>query len=163
MMNTKKITKIIMMVIPIIILLAINGTPQAWSKQAKLDWYDIEDWETDVCSKWGGRQQAENSATSQPTEAYGDITITMQAKKTKTDTDTLYEVTYLLDAYSTATNYEIKLAHTKTNQEKEITQGKLSPGTGTADYWMQNLKENYNVATIKHDKGLIVIPIIEQK
>ena len=162
-MNKKKAVKTVLITMLIIILLSINGTPQAWSKQTKLPWYDVEEWELDVCSKWGGRQQADTSENNQQLETDADVTITIQAKKTKTDTGRLYEVTYFFDSYSATTSYKIKLSHTKTNQEKELTQGTLIPGTGTADYWVQELKEEYNVAIIEHNKGTIVTPIIEAR
>ena len=134
---------------------------QTLTKTQKLPWYEVQGWEVDACSKWGGRTQAENSETFQPAQSYGDMTITLQARKTKSLNETLYEVTYFMESYSATTDYTIKLVNQKTGETKEITKGNLGPESGTTDYWTEYLKEDYTIAEIDYAKGKIIVPIIE--
>lgn len=136
---------------------------QSMQSKIKLPWYAVADWEVDACAKWGGRTQAQSITTEQPAQSYGDMTITIQAKKTKSKNETLYEVTYFIQSYSTTTDYTIKLENKKTGTAKEITRGTLGPGSGATDYWAQALQEDYDTAVIEYYKGRITAPIIEVK
>ena len=157
-----KTAKILPLSILLIILLSLSSASQfSYNKQSKLPWYEVSDWEVDACSKWGGRTETEHITTEQPAQSYGDMTITIQARKTKAQNETLYEVTYFLESYSATTDYKIKLVHQKTGAVKEITSGTLGPANGATDYWAQNLKENYDTAVIEYYKGSIIAPIVE--
>ena len=134
---------------------------QTQHSRIKLPWYEIEDWEVDTCSKWGGRTEAEKITTEQQPESYGDMSITIQARKTKSRNETLYRVSYYLESFSATTDYTIRLINKQTGQQKEITHGTLEPGIGTTDYWVQNLKESYTTAEIKYYKGTVIAPIVE--
>lgn len=129
-------------------------------KEPRLPWHAVEDWEVDVCTKWGGRTQAEQGETA-PITAYGEMTATLQARKTKTLDETLYEATYFIETYSTTTNYDVKLVNKKTGATHKITTGNLEPGSGTTDYWAQYLLEDYTDIELTYAKGHLSAPIVK--
>lgn len=163
MIIVRRMNKIALVVIVCvaIILLALSGSSQLSGRQSKLPWYEVEDWEVDVCSKFGGRSESENSETFQFAPSYGDMTITLQARRTKSRNETLYEVSYFIESYSATTDYKILLKNQKTNAEKEISRGNLGPASGATDYWTQSLKEEYTIAIVEYYKGRIIVPIVE--
>lgn len=129
-------------------------------KEPRLPWHAVEDWEVNVCKKWGGRTQAEQGETA-PATAYGDMSATLQARKTKTLHETLYEATYFIETYSITTNYDIKLVNKKTGATHTITTGNLETGSGTTDYWTKYLPEDYTEIELTYAKGRISAPIIK--
>ncbi len=129
-------------------------------KEPRLPWHEVEAWEVDVCKKWGGRTQAEQGETAQ-TLQYGDMTATVQARKTKSLNETLYEITYFIETYSITTNYAIKLVNKKTGASHTVTTGNLEPGSGATELWARYLPEDYTEVTIEYAKGRLSAPIIE--
>ena len=89
------------------------------------------------------------------------MTATLQARKTKTLNETLYEVTYFIETYSITTNYDIKLVNKKTGATHTITTGNLETGSGTTDYWTQYLPEDYTEIELTYAKGHLSAPIIK--
>ena len=161
-------SKKMILIIGIILLSAIVIANLEFTKHlaimppaTKLPWYDIQDWELDVCSKYGGRTQSIQTTTPDPSISYGDISITIQARKTKTLNETLYQISYFLESYTATTNYILRLTNQKTGATKEITRGDLEPGNGATDYWTQYLPEDYTTLTFNYYKGEIQIPIVE--
>lgn len=137
------------------------GMTENKKEDKKLPWYGVEDWEADVCSKWGGRTTTDQSENSAAEETYGDIAMTLQARKIKSQNATLYEITYYLESASTTTPYKIKLVNQKTNAETEISAGTLNAENAVSEEKTETLKENYDLAIIEHSKGQINAPIIE--
>lgn len=130
-------------------------------KPSKLPWYEVQQWELDVCSKWGGRTQAEQSTAEDTTTAYGDATVSLQARKIKGNNEALYEITYFIESYTLDTDYIIRLTNEKKGLTREITRGKLGPATSTADFWAQYLPEEYTTITLDYAKGPTTAPVVE--
>ncbi len=167
MITVHKKNKITTILAAIVLLSTITAgyvfeiSTQNMQSRLKLPWYDVADWEVDACAKWGGRTESQQITTQQPAQSYGDMTLTIQAKKIKSKNETLYEVTYFIQSYSATTDYTIKLENKKTGSTKEITRGTLGPENGATNYWAQTLQQDYDTAIIEYYKGRITAPIIE--
>lgn len=144
-----------------IIILTTQVFSQEWSVQTKLPWYQVEQWEVDVCSKWGGRTSTQQAETFQLAPSYGEMTTTLQARKIISKKETLYELTYSAESYTLTTSYTIKLVNTETGATHSVAQGNLGPDSGTTDYWTQTLTEDYNQAVFEYARGSVKVPIVE--
>ncbi len=134
----------------------------------RLPWYEIEPWEAEVCAKWGGRQQVVLADVSGDAEMgitpFGDMTMTIQGRKVKTPTgDVLYETAYYLESFSATTSYKIEMTNPKIQAAKSIAEGTLAPGTGATDLVAEYFNETYTILRIVHDRGIMVVPIVEVK
>ena len=128
-------------------------------------WYEVEDWEVEVCSKYGGKQRTESTATSSEI-FHGGATVTLQARKTRTpDNDTLYEIGYFVGHPIEGMTYTIKVKNSVTGIEEILDKDFPSPPGGFADFkaFFSNL--TYDRAELKHAvqgrQGTLVVPIVE--
>ncbi|MBI4016501.1 MAG: hypothetical protein HY363_02295 [Candidatus Aenigmarchaeota archaeon] len=130
----------------------------------KLPWYAIEPWEAEVCAKWGGQIQTAQNTVETGITPYSDMTLSVQGKRVKLpDGEFLYEISYYAESFGATTNYKIDMIDKKTQKEKTITQGMLEPSAAESDYITQYMNESYTTLRIIHDRGAIVVPIVEVK
>lgn len=128
-----------------------------------LPWYAVQPWEAEVCAKWGGTQPEQNTVEIGLTP-YGDMSMTVQGKRIKmADGKILYEIAYYLESFGATTQYKLEMLNPKTQQAKTITQGTLEPGGAETDYITMTTDESYMTLRIIHDRGVIVVPIVEAK
>jgi len=129
-------------------------------------WYQVEDWEKEVCSKWGGTQFSGQAAiTSGRKLSFGALSATMQAKKFKTlEKYYLYEVAWYIDSFSEDTDYEVLMIDPdKPDVFKRVVSGRLGPGAGTTGFETYNLTQDYTHLRFKYSGGDILTPIIRVK
>ncbi len=128
----------------------------------RLPWYAVEPWEAEVCAKWGGHATASQETIDLGITPAGDMTMTVQGKKTKVQTGQyLYEVSYYLESFGATTHYHLSFINPTTHENKTITEGTLAPGTGATDYLTEYSHEKYTHLRLAHDRGIIITPIIE--
>ena len=157
-MNKK--TKIIATIIGIILF---AGIAYAGVKTPKTTWYNVEDWETEVCSKWAGSSAPENAETEAGYFSYGTASMTIQAMKTTLGNQTLYEVYYYIEPYDGEQTYTLQLINEDKQITKDIASGTIGVNAGVADYYTEYLAQNYNEARLVHKYGTFKVPIIEKK
>ena len=129
-------------------------------------WYQVEDWEKEVCSKWGGTQFSGQAAvTSGRTFSFAALSATAQAKKFKTPENYfLYEVAYYIDSFAEDTSYEIVMFDPdKADIFTKVAAGSLAPGAGSTGYEIYNLTQDYTHLKFTYTGGQIVTPIIRVK
>ena len=129
-----------------------------------LPWYAVEPWEAEVCAKWGGHATASQSFVELGITPAGDMTMTVQGKKTKVQQGQyLYEISYYLESFGALTTYHLSLVNPVTQEKKTLTEGTLAPGSAVTDYVSDYLNEKYTFIQLTHDRGVITAPIIEVK
>lgn len=130
----------------------------------KTPWYQVEPWEEEVCSKWGGTRFSDQEAVTAGRKiAWATMTATAQAKKFKTPENFyLYEVAWYLDSYGKLIDYELVLTDpSKPDLRHRIVSGSLSPEAGTMGYEIYNLTDDYSELVLKYTGGSVTTPIIE--
>lgn len=130
----------------------------------KTPWYQVEPWEEEVCSKWGGtRFSDQEAATAGRKIAWATMTATAQAKKFKTPENFyLYEVAWYLDSYGKLIDYELVLTNpSKPGLRHRIVSGSLAPEAGTMGHEIYNLTDEYTELVLKYTDGSVATPIIE--
>ena len=127
-------------------------------------WYEVEDWEKEVCSKWGGTRFAgQEAVTTGRKFSWAAMTATVQGKKLKTPENYyLYEVGWYIDSFSEVTDYEILLINpSKLDWKYKVASGSLSPDSGTVGYEVFNLTQDYTHITLVYSGGTVTTPIIQ--
>lgn len=144
-------------------ILLFAGIAYAGVKTPKTAWYNVEDWETEVCSKWAGSTAPENAETEAGYFAYGTASMTIQAMKTTLGNQTLYEIYYYIEPYDGEQTYSLQLINEDKQIEKEIASGTIGVNAGVTDYYTEYLAQNYNEARLVHKYGAFKVPIIEKR
>ena len=172
---TKKVNKKILLIFLAFILLvlfannlhaAITELLGVESGYERPPWYEVDEWEEDVCSKWGGTSFAGQAATTTGRKlSWAKMTATVQAKKFKTKENYwVYEVGWYIDSFSEKTDYDIKLIN-EANSDLFylVDSGSLAPESGKTGYEVYNLTDNYDVVRFTYTGGAITTPIIQVK
>jgi len=145
------------------LLLELLGTESFYDRPP---WYEVDEWEADVCSKWGGTDFAGQAVTTAGRKfSWAEMTATVQASKFKTKENYfVYQVGWYLDSFGEQTDYEIKLV-SESNQDifYLVDSGTLSPESGKIGYEAYNLTENFDIVRFTYTGGAISIPIIQVK
>ena len=147
----------------IIGILLFAGIVYAGIRTPKTSWYDVEPWETEVCSKWAGSTSPENSETEAGYVSYGTTSMTLQALKTTAGNQTLYEIYYYIEPYDGEQTYTLQLINEDKQLTKEIASGTIGIMAGVADYYVAYLPQDYNQARLTHKYGTFKVPIIEKE
>ena len=89
-----------------------------------LDWYIVEPWELEVCSKWGGTDTINNAVIGSSATYISQLTITLAGYVTKyPNGDHLYEVAYYIQPLTNSVDYKIKLYNTSSDESYYVTDG----------------------------------------
>lgn len=128
------------------------------------DWYKVEDWEVEVCSKWGGTGQAQTYTGGVMSTEFHKQAATVQAhlKEHYAGDKNLYvyEVSWYLQPISGQEKYEVILKGDST--EKKIATGSAPSTAGDAGYYAeQNTSVNYTSVILDYESGSIEAPIVE--
>lgn len=128
-----------------------------------LPWYQVDDWEIDVCSKWGGRKAAEIYETT-GRFPYGAASYTMQGRKTRQhQAPTIYEIGYYIEAFSIPLEYKLYLLNDETQDAKYIDGNVLGPGNGISDYRIEQLNEDYTHLRLITPGSIVTTPFVVSK
>jgi len=129
------------------------------------DWYPIEEWELEVCSKWGGPGESGDYVG----EGFGQeqtlalTTVTIQAQRSEYEVNGspgwIYEVAWYLMIANGEETYKIRLSGE--GGARDIY--KESAGTeGSANYQAHESHKEYDKAKIAFESGTYTVPIIEK-
>ncbi|MEM4263596.1 MAG: hypothetical protein QW666_01720 [Candidatus Woesearchaeota archaeon] len=128
-------------------------------------WHEVEEWEKEVCSKWGGTGTAgsQGAITSGRKLSWASMTATVQGKKTRTkEKEYIYEVAWYIDSFSETTNYEILMINpAKPELRHLVDSGSLAPEKGTIGYETYNMTQDFTHIKLTYTGGSITTPIIE--
>ncbi len=162
MINKKGIVALIFVMFILLVLFANNiiaPTPTT-------PWYQVEDWEKEVCSKWGGTQFSGQAAVTIGRKlSFAALSATMQGKKFKTPENYyLYEVAWYIDSFAEDTDYDVLMIDPdKPDVFKRVASGTLAPGAGTTGFEVYNLTQDYTHLRFQYTGGQILTPIIRVK
>ncbi|HLD89101.1 MAG TPA: hypothetical protein VI894_02745 [Candidatus Nanoarchaeia archaeon] len=130
--------------------------PPAPQKQ----WYEVEQWEIEYCSKYGGHVSPESSAEVISSQI-SQLTATLQgSKKKQSDNTTLYEVSYYIQPISSSIPYVVEVLGKSngTTINKTISRGTAYP-SGTADYEAFYSEENYNQVRMTYGGNVLSVEL----
>lgn len=129
-------------------------------------WYQVDDWEKEVCSKWGGAQSpVQEAVTFGRVFSYGALSATVQGNKFRTpENNYIYDVAYYIDSFAEDTDYEILLVNpARADVFKRVAGGRLAPGAGKAGFETYNLTQDFTHIKLTYTGGHIMSPIMQVK
>jgi len=149
----------------LIALLLLILIPAISSFDPKIDpWYAVEDWEYELCSKWGGTQEAESGATSSDPIYLSQTTLSLQGKKQTYDIDgvskILYTVSWSLEPMSTV-SYRIDLINASESIILKIAEGSATSSLPIADFHTNYYDENYTAVKMQYGSKWIKVPLVK--
>jgi hypothetical protein len=145
--------RIIFVTITFLLLVSVNADPRT-------SWYDVEDWEVDVCSKWGGHGLAEQSAAIEGEVTFGDMTFAVQAQKSRLFNNTLYEIAFYIESFSAVSHYDLSLVNEPKALKKLLRSGDLVPKSGLSEFIVEESREEYTHIQLVTEKGKVLLPVV---
>ncbi len=143
------------------VLLEAIGLQAAYKE---LPWHEVEEWEKEVCSKWGGTITPGQEATTTGRKlSWAAMTATVQGKRTLTKEKAyIYEVAWYIDSFSETTNYEILMINpSKPDLRHLVDSGSLAPERGAIGYETYNMTQDFTHIKLTYTGGSITTRIIE--
>lgn len=131
-------------------------------------WYDVEEWEVEVCSQWGGTADVQKSAaTPFGSETYlYSMAITLQAEKKRhylgaSNYTYVYDVGWYIQPITGSVDYKVYLIDESDN-EKLIADGAANMATGDSGYYAEeNTTKAFSSAKIVYGEGSgLIVPIV---
>ncbi|MBL7050953.1 hypothetical protein ISS04_02195 [Candidatus Woesearchaeota archaeon] len=166
-----KIKKIIFGGCMILLIFLLAGTIFAWqliphSGTPKTNWYDVEDWEVDVCSRGVDVPEIQSSPDSGDSSYVYDFTFTLNAQETELYNVSLYEVSYYIEPMDGNITFQVFLLGPgiSTNVTGEMIS---KPNGGKAGYeFIEYEKGVYTEAQIDywgHASGSYTVPVVKNE
>ena len=126
------------------------------------DWYAVEDWELEVCYKWGGPEHATTVSTGTASYVY-TTTATIQALKDTIEypngtIDILYQAAWYVKPMTDSLDYRVELTN---GAVLEVGSGTADANTGGSGYYAQYLSEDYTKATLYFGSDSLEVDIAE--
>ncbi|MBW3013849.1 hypothetical protein KY335_01240 [Candidatus Woesearchaeota archaeon] len=123
------------------------------------NWYAVQDWELDVCNKWGGT--VTDGTVSGRFRAQTDIiqstTVTLQAHKIVGPQNATYEIAWYVEPAMNAMAISIYLKGTQNFLVANGTADFRAPSVG---YWAGDLPANYSEAIIQFSGETLSVPVV---
>lgn len=157
--------RLIMLLLAILIL---SSVVYAKSKQfdPRMDaWYKVEQWELDVCSKWGGTEAAQAGAELSQPIYLSVLTLTLQGEKVdQPDNTSLFKVTWYIEPAAGEVSYKVELTGNSPISPWLVAQGTATnsnPGVGFyAKYF--NITEKLDKAVLTYSNNQFVrVPVVK--
>lgn len=130
--------------------------PKTFSTYELPDWYAVESWEVEVCSKWGGTAEAQSGSVTLTTTVYlYDLTYTINAQKTEfPDNITFYEVGYYIQPITSDVEYSVRLKNKATGDKYNITTGATASAvSGSSGFSAFYSNVTYDVAQLGYKQS----------
>jgi len=146
----------------LIILGMMMMVPVTFSDPTIDDWYDVEDWEIEVCSKYGGTAEAQTGVTA---KAQGDAymyqtTVTLQGQKSKSGDSYIYETAWYFRPMNEDQEYSIELIGPGVS--KEIYKNAATKELGDSNYHAEESNVQYDSVKIIYETGTLTVPIVTE-
>ena len=127
-------------------------------------WYGVEEWEIEVCTQWGGAEEAQNSySTEGGPVILSQTTLSLQAKKISYNIEnvsTLYEASWYLEPLGEDMAYSIYLINQNGNN-KLIGEGTATKSKPLNGYYANYHNSDYTQIKMSYGGKTLQIPIIE--
>jgi hypothetical protein len=147
------------LIVWIVALLSIIFVVSAFNPRVD-DWYDVSDWEVEVCSKFGGYLEAGISSFLSAAKPVDQLSYTLQAKsKSNPDGQSLYEVSYYIQPVDQAIAYKISLISIRGDAPLVIAQGSAE-SSGAYGYKAEYSAANYSFASLELEDNSLTVPIV---
>jgi hypothetical protein len=160
MRTTRKISVIVFIAVLAIMMTKADGSRDLHDPRVD-GWYEVSDWELDVCSKWGGTGRAQSSHISQEGETrLSQLEVTLQAFRAEYEGSTLYEVAWYIKPFSGEEEYTVIMDGEK---ELEIYSGSATSTAGDNGYDARHINASFDSVEIRYDSGRLVVPIVEKQ
>jgi len=128
-------------------------------------WYGVEEWEIDVCTMWGGAEEAqEGYITEGGPVLLSQTTLSLQGKKIVYNIgnqSSLYEASWYLEPIGEDINYTVHIIDAEGNI--------IQIGSGTASltgpakgYYAEYHEANYTDIKLAYGDRFLQIPIVEE-
>ncbi|MGM5482954.1 MAG: hypothetical protein ACQESF_05810 [Nanobdellota archaeon] len=127
-------------------------------------WHDVEDWEVEICSKWGGREKAQSHTGGMMSTQFQDQAATVQAlvKELYAGDKNLYvyEVSWYLQPIKGQQKYKV-LLRAENGQTKKVAAGSAPATSGDSGYYAEeNTSINYTNVILDYESGKLVAPVV---
>jgi len=153
--------------ITLIVLLFILNSLLIYAGTYVMPWYEVDDWEIEECSKWGGTESAETISSG--TVGYSNMdsasaTLQSSRKNLPIDEETftyIYEVAWYYHPIDESKTYKIRMiGPTKTENIYEAT---ASDNDGDSGYHAFESTEDFTYAQMIHEDGQFKVPVVEKE
>ncbi|MFW6013721.1 MAG: hypothetical protein ACOCZ6_01530 [Nanoarchaeota archaeon] len=148
----------------LIILFGISASAYGSFDPRVDDWYEVEDWEIEICSKWGGTGQAERHSGAVMQTPLHEMATTVQGEYTEYDSEEegektrIYEFSWYLQPIGGQESYTVTA---KGDEDFVIADGTAAPAFGDAGYHAtEETDVNYTSVVLEYDSGKIEAPIV---
>lgn len=166
----KKIyTLVLFAIFSALIISSVNAGQERSKFDPKVDsWYDVQEWEVEVCSQWGGIGEVQkSSATPFGSETYlYSMAITLQAEKKRhyvgdANFTYIYDVGWYIQPLKGSVDYKVYLV-TESGHEKLLGEGAANMRTGDSGYYAEeNTSIAYENAKIVYGEGSgLLVPVV---
>jgi len=145
--------KIIIMLL-LVLLIPVVGAG------SELPWYDIEDWEVKVCSRWGGRGRVINAIEQNAPIYQSQLTLTVQGRRTELVDEYLYQVGYYINPLQSPVDFSVDVFDQRRRKERlNLDARTVEPG-GYSFYQAFVSTETYTHIHVVISGRRLVFPII---
>ena len=158
--------KLITLLLAIIILSSVVYAKSKQFDPEVDDWYKVEQWELEVCSKWGGTEAAQAGAELSQPIYLSVLTLTLQAEKVdQPDNTSLFKVTWYIEPAAGEVSYQVELIGNSPLSpwivQQSSTATNSNPGIGFfAKYF--NITEKLTQAQIIYSNNQFVkVPVVK--
>ncbi|MEM4267951.1 MAG: hypothetical protein QXK37_03895 [Candidatus Woesearchaeota archaeon] len=131
------------------------------------EWYKVEPWEIEVCTKWGGTSKVQETYAQSKGESHLLInTVTLQARRTPFSAGKqekyIYELAWYIGPMLATLKYDVTLVK-EGGEKRTVYKGAAPPSIGDANYYAEENTEKYTTAVINYGVGTLTVPIVETR
>lgn len=158
--KSRKLLKLVLILLLITII-----SKQSSSFNPKIDaWYPVENWELELCSKWGGTKEAQSGATSSSPIYLSQTTISLQGKKQEYYIDgfnkTLYTVSWYLEPILEM-SYRVYLINDDESLSFKISDGTASYSSPGAGFESEYYDAEYTAVKMDYGTNWLIVPLVD--
>lgn len=162
--RTNKLIKALKLGLTALLLFIIVSTKESSSFNPRVDaWYSVEPWELEVCSKWGGTQEAQSGATSSKVVYLSQTTLSLQGRKQIYTIEgfnkTLYTASWYLEPLSDI-GYRVELTNDDESVSFKISDGDASYSAPAVGYYSEYYDIKYTAIKMIYGLEWIKVPLI---
>jgi hypothetical protein len=149
----------------LVVLLVTITIKQSSSFNPRIDdWYTIEPWELEICSKWGGTKEAQSGATSSAAIYLSQTTLSLQGKKQSYDiagvNRSLYTVSWYLEPLDEM-SYRVELINDDESISFKVGDGDSSYSEPAVGYHSEYYDKEFTAVKIQYGLNWLKVPLID--
>ncbi len=126
-------------------------------------WYAVEDWELQVCSRWGGSETGQKATSKSDPVFLSQTTLTLAAERFPYPPDlkpeSIYKVSWYFEPILPA-SFRIELHNP--DGAKYVVQADTAADLGSPGYGFRSVEllENFTTATIEFGAQTVEVPVV---